>query len=54
MFKKKALGLAMAHMAFVGFLVLWTSLIGDFFILWAFLTLAHVDPGLIQYTGPNC
>jgi len=42
MFKKKAHGLTLAYKAFVGFLTLWTSLIGGFLALWAFLAPTHV------------
>jgi len=38
MFKKKAHGRALTHMAFVWFLALWASLMGDFFTIWAKLT----------------
>jgi len=49
----KAHGLALIHRAFVGFLALWTSLLGAFFLMWAFLALAHTGQGQALWAGPN-
>jgi len=45
MWKIKVHGLALAHRAFVGFLSLWTTLLGAFFLMWTLFALAHMDQG---------
>ena len=52
MLKMKAHGLVLTHRAFVGFLALWTSLMG-FFSMWAFLALTHMVQGQALWAGSN-
>ena len=53
MWKMKVHGLALVHMAFVGFLALWASLMWAFFQCGFFFALAHMGQGQTLWVGPN-
>jgi len=53
MWKMKAHGLVLAHKAFCRVFYLVGFFDGDFFSMWAFLTLAHMGQGQALWAEPN-